>query len=578
MKPPGQKRKSTTIPLAHRGPHYVSPKKKTVEDTGPSHDLSKDANLGFCSEPANAGGGGNVVGPVTINDTYLCQMRNGHWMKAQVLAARKNLGTSAVEYFVHFEGVDRRLDQWLTISQIDTSTEKGSRDQNQTTTTNANNPNPTHPPTTNKIDLTQTDSKATSEHHHSDSETSHSNSETSKCEEKRRVTRNMKRMHDNVNHVTISIDDMDPITASLEKEHCQKTRVKFIDTLIYSNPTTTWEINTWYFSPYPNREIFNQQFAVSGSNGSAGLRTSYFNDSSAFYKFPKIYVSAFTLRFFDNRDDLLEHLATSDQRQPPGRMIYIDDIRHRDFHQLTSSSSTERSANTALLNNNNTSNDNPSSITRIAVYEIDGMQHKRYCQHLCLLSKLFLDHKTLYFDTEPFMFYVLCELDENGATMVGYYSKQKDSVDKNNLACIIVLPPFQRQGYGKFIIDLSYKISRISNNIGSPERPLSDLGNVSYKSYWDYTLLRKLKDMGRYGAQHGPSIEDLVKSTGIYQDDVIESLRRLNLTKLWRGEYKLDDRIDKSTVEHILSSYPESKLLVKSEALKWRPGRLVDKS
>merc|ERR1719220_2513584 len=141
MKPPGQKRKSTTIPLAHRGPHYVSPKKKTVEDTGPSHDLSKDANLGFCSEPANAGGTGNVVGPVTINDTYLCQMRNGHWMKAQVLAVRKNLVTEAVEYFVHFEGVDRRLDQWLAINQIDTSTEKGSS-QNQTDQ-NQTNKNPT---------------------------------------------------------------------------------------------------------------------------------------------------------------------------------------------------------------------------------------------------------------------------------------------------------------------------------------------------------------------------------------------------------------------------------------------------
>ncbi|KAJ1625073.1 acyl-CoA N-acyltransferase, partial [Pavlovales sp. CCMP2436] len=29
-----------------------------------------------------------------------------------------------------------------------------------------------------------------------------------------------------------------------------------------------------------------------------------------------------------------------------------------------------------------------------------------YCQCLCLLAKLFLDHKTLYFDTDPFLFYV----------------------------------------------------------------------------------------------------------------------------------------------------------------------------
>jgi MOZ/SAS family len=34
-----------------------------------------------------------------------------------------------------------------------------------------------------------------------------------------------------------------------------------------------------------------------------------------------------------------------------------------------------------------------------------------YCQNLCLLSKLFLDHKTLYYDVDPFLFYVLCEKD-----------------------------------------------------------------------------------------------------------------------------------------------------------------------
>jgi hypothetical protein len=37
-----------------------------------------------------------------------------------------------------------------------------------------------------------------------------------------------------------------------------------------------------------------------------------------------------------------------------------------------------------------------------------------YCQSLCLLSKLFLDHKTLYYDVDPFLFYVLCEVDEDG--------------------------------------------------------------------------------------------------------------------------------------------------------------------
>ena len=41
----------------------------------------------------------------------------------------------------------------------------------------------------------------------------------------------------------------------------------------------------------------------------------------------------------------------------------------------------------------------------------------------CLLAKLFLDHKTLYFDVEPFMFYVVTEVDKYGCHLVGYFSK-----------------------------------------------------------------------------------------------------------------------------------------------------------
>jgi hypothetical protein len=39
------------------------------------------------------------------------------------------------------------------------------------------------------------------------------------------------------------------------------------------------------------------------------------------------------------------------------------------------------------------------------------------------MAKLFLDHKTLYFDVEPFMFYVLTEVDRFGCHLVGYFSK-----------------------------------------------------------------------------------------------------------------------------------------------------------
>ena len=50
-----------------------------------------------------------------------------------------------------------------------------------------------------------------------------------------------------------------------------------------------------------------------------------------------------------------------------------------------------------------------------------------YCQNLCLLAKLFLDHKTLYYDVEPFLFYVMTEADNTGCHLVGYFSKVNQS-------------------------------------------------------------------------------------------------------------------------------------------------------
>lgn len=160
--------------------------------------------------------------------------------------------------------------------------------------------------------------------------------------------------------------------------------------------------------------------------------------------------------------------------------------------------------------------------------------HQIYCQNLCLLAKMFLDHKTLYYDVEPFLFYIATESDEKGCQFVGYFSKEKRS-PTNNVSCIMTLPIRQRRGWGNFLIDFSYLLSKKENRLGTPEKPLSDLGLVTYRTYWKLSILQYLLAVPQV-QQPNIRIDDISTATSIVPEEVYYVLKENDLVILMPSE------------------------------------------
>ncbi|XP_050084157.1 histone acetyltransferase KAT7 isoform X2 [Anopheles aquasalis] len=246
-------------------------------------------------------------------------------------------------------------------------------------------------------------------------------------------------------------------------------------------------------------------------------------------RLPKLYLCEFCLRYQKSEVGMKRHAAKCVWRHPPGDEIYRKG--------------------------------------KLGVWQVDGKRHKQYCQHLCLLAKFFLDHKTLYYDVEPFLFYVMTLADSDGCHTVGYFSKEKNSFLNYNVSCILTLPPYQRKGYGRLLIDFSYLLTRVEGKIGSPEKPLSDLGLISYRSYWKDVLLAYL--CSRPGTTL--SIKDISQEMAINSYDIVSTLQALGMMKYWKGKHIILKKQD------VLEEYEErvkrrGKMpKIDQSCLKWTP-------
>lgn len=219
--------------------------------------------------------------------------------------------------------------------------------------------------------------------------------------------------------------------------------------------------------------------------GSFEIKTWYYSP----YPYPvsqcnDIYICDHCAEYFMSQNALNDHLERNDELKPPGKEIY-------------------RKGN-------------------ISIFELHGRLQKFTCQCLCLLAKLFIDHKTLFYDVEGFLFYVLCECDEKGAHIAAYFSKEIESDIGNILACIVVFPPYQQKGYGRLLISLSYELAKRMKKSGGPERPLSDLGALAFHSFWKDTIFEQLLGLN----ESFFCIENLVIRTSICYRDLIDTLNK----------------------------------------------------
>eukprot|EP00002_Diphylleia_rotans_P010922 TRINITY_DN2160_c0_g1_i3.p1 TRINITY_DN2160_c0_g1~~TRINITY_DN2160_c0_g1_i3.p1 ORF type:complete len:383 (+),score=64.90 TRINITY_DN2160_c0_g1_i3:107-1255(+) len=239
-----------------------------------------------------------------------------------------------------------------------------------------------------------------------------------------------------------------------------------------------------------------------------------------------LFICEFCLKYMKLRSTYEKHKASCKHKHPPGDEIYRDGV--------------------------------------ISAYEVFGSKQKLYCQNLCLLSKLFLDHKTLYYDVDHFIFYILTEHDDDGTHLVGYFSKEKYSAEDYNLACIMILPCHQRKGYGKFLISLSYELSKREGKVGSPEKPLSDLGQLSYRSYWTQVLLDIL-----YHYRGTLTIKEMSQITAMKIEDIVSTLQSLNLIRYWKGQHIIS--MTPKIVEEHLRESAKQQLRLDASKLFWLP-------
>lgn len=249
----------------------------------------------------------------------------------------------------------------------------------------------------------------------------------------------------------------------------------------------------------------------------------------AFGQEDRIFICEFCLSYYGELTSFVRHRRKCTLQHPPGNEIYRDDF--------------------------------------VSFFEIDGKRQRTWCRNLCLLCKMFLDHKTLYYDVDPFLFYVMTHTDDRGCHIIGFFSKEKESADGYNVACILTLPQYQRQGYGRLLIQFSYELSKIEGKLGSPEKPLSDLGLLSYRQYWVENMMELL--MGYHERDEKCTIELMASHLAMTISDVESTLQAMKMQIYHKGEHKIV--MPEKLIKQWEKAKRKKKRVLDPELIQWKP-------
>ena len=100
------------------------------------------------------------------------------------------------------------------------------------------------------------------------------------------------------------------------------------------------------------------------------------------------------------------------------------------------------------------------------------------------------------------------------------------SWDNNNIACILIFPPWQKRGLGQVLIAASYELGRREGRFGGPERPLSVMGRKGYIAYWCGEVARYILNAP---GKKALGVKEISEATYILPEDIVAAVREMDV-------------------------------------------------